>query len=143
MWDKHWKLYPGPQTFLPFLCSTLQASVYSGFLGLYFHSFGRTPLRLLVRFVVTQKELDALGAHVPTGCPFTNNWLVQQNESPVPLPGIGTKCTQTYSPGFPSGSRLSYPPSTLPGHPTTCLPCPILLTLLLFPFLLWELGEVP
>lgn len=77
------------------------------------------------------------------GCPggscafmITNNWLAQQNESPVPLPGIGTKCTQTYSPGFPSGSRLSHPPSTLPGHPTTCLPCPILLTLLLFPFLL-------
>lgn len=48
-----------------------------------------------------QRRLDALGAYVPPEWPFTNNWLVQQNESPVPLPGIGTKFKQIHSPEFP------------------------------------------
>lgn len=62
--------------------------------------------------------------------PFTNNWLVQQNESLILLPGIGTKFKQIHSPEFPLGQGYA------PGRPTRLLSCPLLLTLLPFPFLL-------
>lgn len=124
-----------PQSPLTFLCAPLQASVGSVSHDPTFSSVGRIPLRLLDSFA-PQRKLDALRACAPLEWLFTNDWLVLQNESPVPLPGIATKCKQIHSPEFPLGQGQATFCRTWPDHRARLLPCPVLLTLLLFLFLL-------